>query len=385
MTAATSIPPATRSAYHDRVAAPHTIVQVLLNLGKGGMEAMAVDLSVALSERGHRVVVLALDAGGEHETVLRAAGVPYRVLGGRRIRDPLHHWRLARLLRAEKAGIVHTHHFATLVQSGIAARAAGARRLVHTEHSFEYLRERGDHRLALRCLSYLADSLVAVGSTMEHYYRDVVRVPATRLSVVVNGIDADRHERVADLRAARARLGLPHGVLVGTAGRLFPEKDYGVLIRAAHHASASVPELQLVIVGDGTERHALEALAAELGMRDRVHFLGWRNDVAQLLPLLDIFVLSSRHEGLPLVVLEAMASRLPILSTPVGDLPIVAPADEAALFFPVGDVPALAARITQLAADATLRARLGAAGAARVRALYSRDRMVDRYLELYGV
>lgn len=346
---------------------------------------MAVGLATALQRRGYRPVVIALDAGGEHELVLREAGVRYHIMNGRRFRDPRFHFRLARLLRAERAGVVHTHHFATLLHSLAAVKMAGVKRLVHTEHSFQYLRDRADARAALRGMSWASDRFVVVGNEMEAFYRDTVQVPGSRLEVILNGVDPDRYQRNDALRGSRGRLGLPDGFLVGTAGRLFPEKDCAVLVRAVHLASESLPEIQLVLVGDGPERGDLERLARSLGMADRVHFLGWRDDVAAILPQLDVFALSSRHEGLPLVILEAMASARPIVTTPVGDLPRVAPEAEAALFYPIGDPAALAAHLRELARDPALRARLGAGGASRVRRFYSHDGMVERYLGAYAV
>lgn len=362
-----------------------SVVHVLLNLGRGGMEAMAVGLASSLQRSGRRAVVIALDAGGEHEALLREANVGYHVLDGRHFRSPRFHLRLARILRAERARVVHTHHFATLVHALPAIKLAGVRRLVHTEHSFQYLRERSDIRWTLRGMSWLSDGFVVVGSEMKAFYRDRVRVPADRLHVVQNGVDADRYGRPVDVDFARARLGLPAGFLVGTAGRLFAEKDYAVLIRALQLVTPHRPDVRLVLIGDGPERTDLENLASTLGIRDRVHFLGWRHDVPELLPLIDVFALSSRHEGLPLVILEAMAAGLPIVSTPVGDLPQVVPAGEAGLYYPIGAPDALADHLLQLAADPTLRARLGSAGAARVRRLYSHDTMVQRYLQLYAV
>ncbi len=360
-------------------------MQVLLNLGKGGMESMAVGLAAGLRARGYQPVLVALDRGGEHEAALREADVPYHVMGGRRWLDPRAHLRLAALFRRLGAAVVHTHHFGSLFHALPATGLAGTPRLVHTEHSFEYLKSRGDYRLALGAMALRCDAFAVVGHSMADYYRDRVGVGADRLRVITNGIDPERYRRPADAAAARERLGLDSGVLVGTAGRLFPEKDYGVLIRAFHQASAELPALRLAIIGDGPLRGDLEALARSLGIADRVRFLGWREDVAALLPLLDLFVLSSLHEALPLVILEAMASGVPVVSTPVGEIPAVVGGSTGGAFFPVGDVPALAALLGELGRDPQRRERLGSAARERVRAHYGHATMVDRYLEAYGV
>ncbi|PYP70060.1 MAG: glycosyltransferase [Gemmatimonadetes bacterium] len=355
----------------------------MLYLGKGGMESTAINLARGLDRTRFRPVIIALDEAGEHEEELREAGIEYHVLGGRRLRDPRFHWRLFQLLRRLRPDVVHTHHFATLLHTVTAARLARVPRLVHTEHSWQYLEHRSDYRRALRWMSRLSDVFVVVGNAMAPYYRDHVRVAAGRLRVIANGIDVDVYRPVTNVAAARRTRGLPTGVTVGTAGRLFPEKDYGILVRAVAGLILSHPDLHLIMIGDGPERPALEALAVQLGVADHVRFLGWRSDVADLLPLLDVFVLSSLREGLPLAVLEAMACGVPVVTTPVGDLPEVIVEGRAGFFFPIGNPDALAAVLRRLVAAGAERHAIGRAGRQRVAERYSLREMVNAYAGAY--
>jgi glycosyltransferase involved in cell wall biosynthesis len=365
-----------------------TVVQVLLNLGHGGMEAMAVSLAAGLDRARYRSVVIALDAGGEYEAVLRDAGVEAHVLEGRRLWSPGFHLELARLLRRLQADVVHTHHFSPLLHSLPAARLAGVRRRVHTEHSYQYLESRADYRRALRLMGKSAHAFVLVAQSMHAYYRDTVRLEPKRLRIIPNGVDTGVFApSPKDVAARRGMLGVAaDAYVVGTAGRFFAEKDYGTLLRGFAAFAARNPGAHLAMIGDGPERPALEALAQGFGERisPRIHFLGWRTDLVDLLPLLDAFVLSSKSEALPLVALESLACGVPIVVTPVGDLPDVVAdnGSRAGTLFPVGDAAALADALAELA-NPDMRAALGKRGRARVLQRYSQDAMVRSYTHAY--
>ena len=363
-----------------------TVVQVILNLGHGGMEAMAVALAGGLDRQRFRSVVVALDAGGEHEVVLRNSGVESYVLSGRRLWSPGFHWELAALLRRLHADVVHTHHFSSLLHTLPAMRLAGVTRRVHTEHSYQYLEPRRDYRRVLRAIGAMTHAFVLVARSMHAFYKEQVRVGERRLRVIPNGVDTDLF-KPSNGTAAKDTLGVPaNAYLVGTAGRFFPEKDYGTLLRGFAAFAATHPDAHLAMIGDGPELLSLQALAASCGdgIAARIHFLGWRTDLPDVLPLLDTFALSSRSEGLPLVALEALACGVPLVVTPVGDLPEVV-ADgttQAGLLFPVGDHAALAHALAALADD-DARAVLAKAGRARVLQRYSQAAMVDSYTRAY--
>jgi glycosyltransferase involved in cell wall biosynthesis len=359
------------------------VVQVLLNLGKGGMETMAVNLACRADRARFRVVLLALDAGGEHESILAAANVEYHVLGGRRPFAPGFHWRVVSLLRRLETSVLHTHHFAPLLHVLPGATLAGVSRVVHTEHSYRYLEPRRDYRRALRWASRRCDVFVVVAESMASYYRDAVGVAARRVRVIPNGIDVRRFQPT-DRASARARLGLPPGPLFGTAGRLFPEKRPQDLLEALARVRRTVPDAHLVFVGDGPERPQLTRLASSLGLTGAVTFAGWQTDQAPWLAALDAFLLPSETEGLPLAVLEAMASGTPVVTTPVGDLPRVVRPGRDGLHVPVADIEALAAAMLRLAGDPGLRAQMGQSARESVVAQYDEALMVERYQELYA-
>jgi len=197
-------------------------------------------------------------------------------------------------------------------------------------------------------------------------------VPAGRCLLVENGIDTDEYARRCDTAAAKRREGFAPGrLMVGAVGRLSAEKGFDLLIRATHRLIRAGHDLQLTIAGEGDARPQLEALAAELGLGDRVRLLGYRADPRGLYEALDLFVLSSLREGLPNVVLEAMAMEVPVVATRVAGVPrLLHDGGNGALVEP-GSVDALAGGMARLLANAEARARLAEAGRRTVVERYS--------------
>ena len=366
-------------------AAPPVVVQVVQTFGRGGLETLAVNLAVGLAQSGVRPVMVALQSGGELEATLERAGIEAHTIGGGSYRDPRTHRRIASLIDRHRPRAVHTHHFAGLASGVAAARIKRVPRVVHTEHAYQYLDERPALRRPLRWMSRYVDAFVLVGASMRGYYVDGVGVAPERVSVIVNGVDTARYREATDRAAARRALGLPAGTLIGSAGRFATVKNFPMLLDAVARVRQTRPDVRLVLAGDGADRGALEAQARALGCADAVHFLGWRSDTAEVLRCLDVFALTSWTEGLPLVILEAMACGVPVVSTSVGDIPLILESEKTGYLVPPGDTAALAETLAALVDDDVRRRRVGAAGQAFVREAYSQRTMVERYLAAYGI
>jgi glycosyltransferase involved in cell wall biosynthesis len=361
------------------------VVQVVLGLGKGGLETMASELAVGLQARGLSPAVIALDEGGVQQEMLTAAGIPAHVIGGRRFREWSFHQRLRRLLRELRADVVHTHMFAPLIHMLPAIKLAGVRRLVHTEHSFEYLEPHQRHQRTLKWVSGSIQVFSLVGERMRRFYEDTIGIPQDRLRIIPNGIDVS-YGPVDDKRALRAELGLPTtGFIVGSAGRLSHEKNFQDLLIAVSRRRASGGQPHLALFGEGAEREKLEQLRTALGLEEHVSFLGWRTDLPRLLGALDAFALCSNAEGLPLSVLEAMSAGLPSVCTPVGDNPVIVQNNRTGFLFAIGDVDALTGHLGQLEDCPELRRSLGSEARRLVETKYSRTTMIDRYVDAYAL
>ncbi|MFO0800411.1 MAG: glycosyltransferase [Gemmataceae bacterium] len=193
-------------------------------------------------------------------------------------------------------------------------------------------------------------------------------VPGERLLLLDNGIDAAEYSRRRSVPEAKAALGFPPTEqLVGAVGRLSGEKAFDVLIRAA----AALPGVRLVVVGEGGERGALERLIAELGLTDRVTLAGWQADVRGYFEAMDVFALSSLREGLPNVVLEAMALEVPVVATRVNGVPRLVQDGVNGTLVDSGDAAGLSVALGRLLGDAALRERFRAAGRETVEGRFS--------------
>lgn len=247
--------------------------------------------------------------------------------------------RLTRLLREISPIAVHTHHIGPLLYGGLAARLAGVRRLVHTEHDAWHLAARRRRRLESAALAVLRPHLVADAQVVADAL--LKAVPHSRPQIVLNGVDTSCFSP-GDKLAARRALGLPEAArLVGTAGRLESVKGQDLLV----DAMAKLPgDIELAIAGEGSCRASLESQARALGVGERVRFLGHVEDTATFYRALDLFCLPSRAEGLPLSLLEAQACGIPALVTDVGGMRevlapsscAVAPDDSAGLADAIG-------------------------------------------------
>jgi glycosyltransferase involved in cell wall biosynthesis len=358
------------------------IAHVVVSLEMGGAERMVVDLARAQTSRGHRVMVYALnkatnptlrglltEAGVPVEELARGSGIDVRVLA-----------RLALAFRSQRPHVVHTHNEPPLIYATSAARLVGAP-AVHTSHGPHKLSRGAD--LLVRGAARLTQRYVAVTGALVEKLSGSGEVPPAKLRVIENGVNTDSFRPTAAERTTvRAELGIPPSAFViGTVGRLAPEKNYGFLIRAAEPLLAK--GAHLLFVGDGVERTRLEQQAAESPNRAAIHFAGSQPDVRRFHAAMDVFSLTSTMEGLPIALLEAMASGLPVVASAIGGIPLVVEDGVTGLLIPSGEPEAFSTALGRVDRERPQAAAFGAAGRDRVVARYGLARMVDQYLDLY--
>ncbi len=350
------------------------ILHLVQSLALGGQEMLIVRFADAFRSRGHEIVVVPLIPGGILEDRLPAREL--MPVPRRHGRDPLLIARLAWAMRRARPDVVHTHNDSPLVYGVPAAKLAGVPRVIHTKHGAKAPPRHGALRTLL-CRGL--DAFVAVsGETADRARAD--GVPPSKLVTISNGVPtkdfaADPQARVA----VRADLGIANeAFVVGTLGRLVPEKCPELLLEAM--APLLTKGAHLIYCGDGPERARLEQLIAR-DQLPNVHVLGARRDTARVLAALDVFALSSAIEGLPLALVEAMATSLPVVAADVGGIR-EATLDNARIV-PPADAESLRSAILELWISPSLRGALGAAACARAREHFDFERVVDRYEALY--
>ena len=360
-----------------------SIAHVLPTFGMGGQERVALDLAVGQHARGHRVMGVSLAEGtaGPLADEFRAHGIAVhsRTKWPRRVGiDASLPLRLALLFRAQGVDVVHTHNPQPLIYGAPAGKLAGCA-TVHTRHG-----ENPDPplRKVLRRLSgTLADAYVAVSEETAALARQEHDAKLSKISVIRNGIDLSRFDPLRPQRlAVRQELGIPDDAwVVGTVGRAVSDKNHALLVDAMR----LLPDVHAIIVGDGALLPALREQVAALGLTARVHLLGMRRDAPRVMQAFDVFAMSSRSEGLPLVILEAMASALPIVSTAVGGIPNVISDGRTGLLVPSLEAETFANALRRVRDDGALAGRLAAEGRKLALSEYAAEVMVDRYLALY--
>jgi glycosyltransferase involved in cell wall biosynthesis len=367
-----------------------TIAEGLFSYQFGGSERVGVDLARAFSQRGYRVVCFAFhDSDGPMRTELESAGIACLDLSYHKYRGILrrlkYYFRFWQMLRREHVDVLHVHHHGALILCGIPARLAGVHKVVMTEHALQALMERPQARRLTRRYGRYASDITVVEPAQADYFHRVLGFPTERLHLVANGIQllSRTPERIGQMRRQLAIA--PEVFAFFFVGRLNAVKDLGTLLEAFAALPADVGDrARLYLVGDGPERAALAARQQALGLNDRVIFLGARHDVADLLMAADTFVMSSRSEGLPMVLLEAMAAGVPCVATAVGGIPSLF-GDDRGVSAPAQDPSALADAMAAVARSPELRQRLARNATENLRRHYALDAIVDRYLELLGL
>lgn len=371
-----------RSAPASAAARTH-VAQVVRSLDTGGQEVMVARLVERLDPARFRSTVISLQGGGWLADQLQSHGFPVICLNAPEAWSPATIAQTAEILRKERVDVVHCHNRKALLYGGLAGMLAPRTRLVYTKHGASHW-EGGPTALLGRCVMGRSRAVVAVSQDIE---RGVIAghwANRGRLHTVLNGVDLEHFRPRSNRAAVRQSIGIPSSApVVGTVARLSPEKDQATLLRAFARVASVLPDAHLLLVGDGTLRGELEALARELQIFERAHFLGERTDIAELLGAMNVFCLPSLTEGTSLTLLEAMATGLPVVATAVGGTPEVVAHETSGLLVEAGQPEQLADALVQVLQDSALAVRFGAAGREIVGARYSMQSMVERYAAIY--
>lgn len=359
---------------------PIPVAQVVYALAIGGSETLARRLALGLMRRRYACSLYAVHDDGPLADLLKADGIPCRAFSRKGKWDAGPFLELVRQFRADGTKVVHTHHLSQLLYGGLAGRWAGCR-VIHTEHEY-YTLTRPRSQQLLRVLTRLADRVTAVAEPVRNFLEGTVGIPASKLITIQNGVDICRYEEAVPHNRDQWDL-KNNDVIICCVGRLSLEKGHTVLLRAFRKVISRHPLVRLALIGEGEERERLQHLAADLNIQHFVRFLGLRADVPEVLAACDLFALPSIQEGLPMVILEALAAGKAVIASEVGAIPDVIRHGATGLLVPPGDVDALADALCLLIEDEGARQRLGQSGRELVREAYDFERTVQQYDDLY--
>jgi len=357
------------------------VVHLVPTFHTSGRSVVVGDICTRLAARGFHCVIAVLAGRPE----FAPPGVSVVTLHQRKGLDLASVAALASLLRRERAGILHTHGRQALFHGLLAARLGTVPRVVHTVHRADgdvWTHNRFLRAAAARCIHMVT----AVSDAARHKFVAAYNFPEHRTVTIYNGVDLDRFQTgaaSAPLEPELLRLRQRSSLIVGTVANFSPDKDYETLLAAFAEVVRVRPGAHLIAVGDGPLLPQVKAAAAQQGIAGHVTFLGWRADVPVLLRLFDVFVLSTRTEGLGIALLEAMAARVPVVGSAVGGVKEVIEDGVCGRLFRPQDAQMLKETIVLLEQDAALRAAWVAAAYERVRARFSLEAMCAAYEKVY--
>lgn len=361
------------------------IMNVTTGLAYGGAETQLKNLALRLKQRKWLLSVVSMLPPKAYVDELESAGIcVYNLRMRRKVPDPRAVLRLAAIMRRERPLLIHSHMIHANLLARMTRLFVKVPVLICTAHS---ITEGGRAReLAYRLTDPLADLTTQVSEAGKQRYIQVGAVPPHKIVCIPNGIDTSRFQPSPSVRqAVREQLGCTADAFVWlTVGRLEPVKNHLELLHAFREVAAVHPHARLLIAGQGSLQAATEQRITELGLAERVRLLGVRRDIPDLLNAADAFVLPSLWEGMPLTLLEASATALPIVATDVGGNAEVVLEGETGYLVPVKDTEALAqAMLRVMGLSEADRITMGQAGRAHVMQNFDLERVVDRWEALY--
>jgi glycosyltransferase involved in cell wall biosynthesis len=348
----------------------------------GGAEEMVLNLVRRLPDRYEPAVVCIHSAGPIGEEI-RKTGVRFSVLGLRPgISRPFDVLKLRDFLHAFQPAIVHTFLLTGSLYGRFAAMMAGVPVVIGTEVNI-YENKRASHARFEQWLMRGTDAVIASAQSVKDFYVGQVGADPQKVEVIYNAVDWSQLDATMTRDEFRASIGVPPGVITaGIIARLTEQKAHRVLFDAmAQHAP--LHQMHLVVVGDGELREALTERVNMLGLQPRVHFVGARRDLGNILGAVDLFTMPSLWEGLPLSLVLAMGAGLPVVATRVAGIPEVVEHDVSGLLVAAGNSGELARALARLVEDGALRRSLGERARSFVLPRFGVEKYVDSITSLY--
>jgi glycosyltransferase involved in cell wall biosynthesis len=359
------------------------VLHVIGSLSAGGAERNLYYLAPHFASSRVRYGVCCLFRKGEFAEEVENLGVPVFELGYRKRFFLSTVLRLARLLRSYKVKVIHTHLFQSGLVGRLAAWRAGVPAIIVHEHG-KTLWKRWYHRIFERYAIGRTDLRLAVSKDIMDLRLRHEHTPASKIRIVFNAVDPARFDSDEATRVRkRIELGLDNSFIIGTIGRLVDAKSYDFLLEATARISKQRPDLSVIVVGEGELLDDLKRLRDSLDLARTVHFLGKRTDIPDLMAAMDLYVISSKREGLPVTLIEAMMAGKPIISTAVGGIPDAISHGVDGLLVKPGDEEGFGRTILDLAGNAAEMDRLGRNARKKAIARYSPGTVLRQLEEIY--
>ncbi len=358
------------------------IMFITFSLDVGGIETLILEICRRIDRQKYQPFVCSFFENGRLEPEFKNLDIPVYTVQKSDGLDWSLSFRLVKLFKELEVDIVHTHNPSVWLYGGIAAKLAGVP-LIHTAHTpSDYRVERWGK--IEKVLSWFTDRVTSVSISVGEFMIQKEGIAREKVLVIQNGVKLEDYEVQVNRDEKRRELGLfENDFAFINVARFFPNKDHSTLLKAFAKVVKEIPEAKLLLCGEGPLKEDLLRETEALKISGCVKFLGNRRDIPQIHRAIDAFVLSSIKEGLPIVLLEAMASGVPIITTDVDGNPEAVAHNETGLVVPARNPEALAKAMVEMRRDPARARAMGEKGKARVKELFTFEKMVNAYYKLY--
>jgi glycosyltransferase involved in cell wall biosynthesis len=348
------------------------ILQIIDTLKLAGAERIVTDLAINLDKDKYNVIICCLrKEGGPLVKELRKKGIKVIILDKKLGMDFSIIRKIRKIIKEEKIDLVHTHLFTANLWGRLAAILMN-KTIIVTEHNTDYWKN-WLHKFIDKFLEKFTNKIITVSDGVSSFYQEYENIPRNKIKTIYNGIDLRKFSNSKHF-SKKARI-------IGMIARLNEQKNYRNFLNAAYIINKQDTNINFLIVGEGPLKEDLEKYAQRLGKN--IKFLGQRKDIPEIIKGIDIFVLSSDYEGLPLTILEAMAASKSVVATNVGGIPEAVEDGKTGILVPPKNPDALANAIMKLLKNPRLRKQMGEAGRKRAEKYFTMEKMVKKYEDVY--
>jgi len=361
------------------------VLQITHDLNIGGLQRVVVDLSKNLDKEAFKVGVLCLRDLGPLKTELDEENIPvFNIPRKSKKTDYLSFIKPFSIIKDFKPDVIHTHNTQPFIDGTLAGLIAKVPVKIHTDHARDFP-DKKRYMFAEWLFSHLTDKIIGVSEHTKNNLVKYEKINPHKIDIIHNGIDGKKYDIMINVLEKKKQLGVENKYpILGLGVRFTKQKGITYLIRAVSSMKQNFPEICVLIAGEGPLQKTLEREAEDLGLSRHIRFIGPRSDMNEILKVLDIYVLPSLWEGLPLVILEAMAAQKPIVATDVGGNSEVIQHSANGMLVPPGRPDLLAKEICTLLKNEDKMRQMAINALQSYKESYSVSVMVDKYVDLYA-
>lgn len=360
------------------------ILTIIWSLGLGGAEQVVIDINNGLNKQKFHPIICCLNGKGMFASRVEKNGIPVIPLFKKPKFDPHIILKIYKLIQKENIDLVQTHLWTANFWGRIAAWLAGVKIIIATEHTTDEKRP-WFYYLADKLLASISSKIITVSESVKSFHSRKADIPKDKFEVIKNGIQLEKWQKPVEVRDVKANLEISEDeVIIGTIGRLVQAKRYDIFLKAVAEIVKTKPNIRAIIIGEGPLESELKNETITLGIQNNVKFTGFRKDIPKLIKIFDIFVLSSEREGLPVTLLEAMATGIACVVTRVGGNPEVINNYQNGILVNPLDYKQLSEELDKLIENQKLRIKLSQNSKEWVKNYFSISRMVNKTEDLYS-